>query len=870
MITEELLSYIKKQLEIGHSEETVRKILIDHKWKQDDVDQAFSTVLGAKPQNTQGEVASIMRPGFSGAQPQQTSGFSQPQISQPRVEPVSVQPVQSPQTTFQPQPAQNTQVNEPIVKSEPIAEPQIQPQAVVEPVAVSRPEPIFQINPKLQQQFQTDTQPEPVTDEKNTIRPIEVKSEGPVFMPKTFGSKPLGEIQTDKKVQFGAVIQPNEVKQPEIKLEPESPVDANNDFYKSLTTNTSEVSKKDSGPLTFSDKKPETTTEAGRTIGQPMLKPKTFGPKVFGNNLQTQFNKMEPSSYGKFATPEAQGVASGERVASPVGVVSSDLYQKNKPESTTLREAQAKMPIQMASQANPNIVENDVIEDEKKGGGFFKKIGIILAVLIILGGAGYGYLTFFHRGISKDSKFMQNFQNVSSADFEITASGPVLSGIFPTSEDPNLLTAKIKAFVDVSDSSNKISNFEVNIKNGKELNFNVVSTNTASYAYTTYEDFSFKNQWIQLGGPFFQSFLPSMLSGTLPNGVVADSGAVLDEKTAVSIRQLFSKFPILTLVYEKGSEEINGNNVNVYSFELNKEALSLYLEQLSVLSSGSSGYESSVNQIKNLLSSVEVKEGTIWIDQNGLPVRIVAVLSTMGNVATSSLNIEINSYNQKQDISLPGNFIKPEITNGDISFAEGELKDSIRKIFVDLQSISNNFKNLNKNNFTGICQDASSGFSGRFKELETISPNITPICKDGSSGFLVGAKYSDNKYLCVDKSKITDSDEAGVLGSTLACVSSKESISEDVYTKETITAFVNIAKIYKTENQNSFSGLCGSQSYLIFSRGLQSAVSKTAQCVSTASEYSVFSPLSTGEYACVDATGKYSVLTKPATGAICK
>jgi hypothetical protein len=881
MITEELLSYIKKQLEIGHSEETVKKILIDHKWKQADVDQAFSAVLGAKPQNTQGEVASIMRPGFSGSQSQPATQFSQPQaqvqpqmqMAQPQVQPIqATQPVQQAQPTFQPQYAQPAQV------AQVLARPEIMAQPVVEKAPVQQAETAFQINPKLQQQFQTDTQnpiqpqvqPQPIVVEKNIARPVEVKSESPVFMPKTFNTKPLSEIQTDKKVQFGAVIQPNEVRQPEIKLEPEIVADANNDFYKSLTTNTTEVSKNESGFTSLASKKPETITEAGRAIGQPMLKPKTFGPKVFGNNLQSQFNKMEPSSYGKFATPQAEGKVSGGVVVPPLGVQSADLSQKNRPDDVAQKEAQNKMPTQMASQNNPNIIDRPLVEEPKKTGGFLKKLAVVLGTFVVLAAVAYVYMTFFQGGISKDSKFMENFQNVSSANFEITASGPILSNIFPTSEDPTLLNAKIKAFIDVSDSSNKISNFEVNIKNGKELNFNVISSGVSSYAYTTYEDFSYKNQWVQLNGPFVQSFLPSMLSGTLPNGIISDSGSVLDERVAVSIRQLFSKFPILTLTYEKGEEELNGKSTKVYSFDLNREAVNLYLEQLEVLAKGASGYEKSIAQIKSLLGTIEIKEGTIWIGQNGLPVRVMATLSTMGNVATSSINIEINSYNEKQNVSLPSSFVKPETAIGDISFAEGELKNSLREVLVDLQGISNAYKTTNNNNFTGICQDVSSGFSNRFKELEVISPNTTPICKDGASGFLVGAKYADNKYLCADKTKIADSDESGILGATLSCITSKESTSEDTYIKETIIAFSNIAKSYKIENQNSFSGLCASESYLMFSRGLQSAVNKSSQCLSTGVSYAVFSPLSTGEYACIDTTSKYIVSSNPLTTASCK
>lgn len=865
MITEELLSYIKKQLELGHSEETVKKILIDHKWKQADVDQAFSAVLGANPKNTQGEVASIMRPGFSGSQTQ-VAQVTQPQV-QPQIQMAQpqVQPIQGAQ------PLQSAQVFQ-------VAQPEVQPHTIVDQAPVQQVETAFQINPKLQQQFQTDTQnpiqsqPQSVVAEKNIARPVEVKSESPVFMPKTFNAKPLSEIQTDKKVQFGAVIQPNEVKQSEIKLESDVVKDANNDFYKSLTTNTTEVSDNEVGSTSFSPKKTETITEAGRAIGQPMLKPKTFGPKVFGNNLQSQFNKMEPSSYGKFATPQAEGKisSSNEEAMPPLGAQSADLYQKNRPDDVAQKEAQNKMPIQMANQSNPNISSINIPESKTTKSRFLKKVFFLLIFIIVIGLIIYGYLVFFSRGIYKDSKFMEKFQNVSSANFEITASGPILSTIFPTSEDPNLLTAKINSFIDVSDSSNKISNFEVGLKNGKELNFNVISTNTASYAYTTYEDFSFKNQWIQLNGPFFQSFLPSMLSGTLPNGLISDSGFVLDEKTSLSIRQLFSKFPILTLTYEKKGEDVGDKKAKIYSFELNKEAINLYLEQLSVLSKGSSGYEKSIEKIKNLLSILELKEGTIWIDQDGLPVRIMATMNTIGNTSTSSINIEINSYNEKQNISLPNNFIKPESSNGDVSFAETESKDSIRAVFVDLQSISNAYKASKNGNFTGICQDVSSGFSSRFKDLEVVSPNTNPICKDGVSGFLVGAKYADNKYLCVDKLKIADSDESGILGASLSCVNSKESISEDLYIKETIIAFANIAKSYKAENQNSFSGLCASESYLMFSRGLQSAVSKSSQCLSTGTTYAVFSPLSTGEYACIDTASKYTVSSSPLTATSCK
>lgn len=887
MITEELLSYIKKQLDDGHSEETVRKILVDHKWKDADVEQAFSTILGAKPKNNQSDVASIMRPGFSGqqvqpvqfSQPQQQPAQiqtqpqvqTQPQFSQPQQQPAQFQP-----QTFQPQPIQQPQVVQAPQSQQPT-----QPIPAQEPVVVDA-EP--KLNPMLQQQFQVqpiEQKQEPVLETiiEPVAKSVEVKSEGPVFMPKTFPAKPFANIDSEKKVQFGAVIQPNEVKNPEVKIE-ETPIDAGGDFYKSLTTNTTESPAQNSAnqePRILEERKvaefkKNTQTDGGRAIGQSMLKPKTFGPKVFGAKLQSDFSKMEPSTYGKFATPQANESMPTlfKKAIPPVGAMPANLYEKNRPEQETIKEAQNKMPAQMANQNNPNIIDRPADIGSKKSGSFLKKFFVTLLLFLIVGVGIYTYVRFFMGGINKDSKFMENFQNVSSVDFEINASGPILTTILPGSKDSTLLTAQAKIFLDIFETSNKISNLEINIKDEKELTFNVLSSPASSYVYTSYEGFTYKDQWIQLNGPFIQSFLPSMFSGTLPNGLVVDSGAVLSEATYLKLRQLFSQFPIISLTFDKGKEDINGKSMKVYSFELDNKALEAYLDEVSVLAKGSSGYEDSILKIKNLMSTIKIKEGTIWIGEDGLPYRIMAVIETLGSSNTSSINIEINSYNEKKNISIPNNFIKPEPSINGMSFAEGQVKDSVRSIFVDLQSIASSFKATNGGSFSGVCQDVSSGFFGRFKELETVAPNTTPVCKDGAAGFLVGAKYANNKYLCIDKAKIAESDESGINGEGLTCSISKEASFEDVYIKETITAFANIAKAYKTENQNSFGGLCASQSYLIFSRGLDSAVNKTPQCLSTDTGYAVFSSLSIGEYACVDATSKYAVVSSPRTSASCK
>lgn len=834
MITEELLSYIKKQLEAGHSQITIRKILIDHKWKAEDVDQAFLVVLDNHPQNTQKEVASIARPDFANSQikSQNTTNYN----------------------NF-------TEVLDTKPKTDFYQTTQIKPQQ------------------QIQEQFQVK---EPSFQKEGDTQNL-------VFRPKILINK--APIESLNKVENGLFKSGYKENESEIGKE---------DFYNSLIQNVSSVQEKEGQKNNFKKQEesilksnflenkesysaePRIISEnivgefskpaigfEGRQIGRSFLKPKTFNPT--NQNLQKGIEGIKEVQFSRFASPQVEENIPilKNKVNENLGATTLQNYGSSKEEIQTIQEAQAKSPTKFADQTNPNISIMETKSSSFGFGNFIKRLIFIILIVGVLGGGIWFYFNFFASGIKHDSKFMQNFQNVSYADFEIDVSGPILSFLSQTG-DPNLFNMKIKAYVDVADNSNRISSYDFSANTNQEIIWSVISSSTSSFVYTKMEESSMKDKWFQLNGSFAQSFLPAILSGAVSQEINIQESNILNDSSLQKIRQLWGQFSFIKLVFEKEKGEIREMPVRAYSFVFEKESFKSYLDEVLVLAKGSIGFENSILKLKSILNILDPKEGIVWIGKDGLPYRVLFSVDTSGSVGTSQIKIEINSYNKRKNISLPDSFIKQQNVSSMSGLNEEKTKNLIRKILNELQMISENFKIKSQGSFVGLCQNIEIGFFEKFKELEASSPSAIPICKDSASGFVVGAQYAEGKYLCADKSKISENDSSSMSLAINSCPISKEAQEKDLYVKENFLAFVNLALNFKKENQGSFVGFCNSSTFMIFSRGLNSAVERNPSCLSGPVGFAVFTQLSDGNFACVDASAKYNISTTPITNINCK
>ncbi len=172
MVTKELLDYIKKQIAKGVSQEDVRKILLQYKWAEGDIGEAFNVInqasqpkvekpkIEVKPLDEFRTQQQATKPAtVSEAKPQQTQPQAQAVQAQPQVgqKPAPAQPVLQPQKpqapSIQTKPAGGAQS-----PAQPQTQPQTQPQA-------QQPKPQVQVTvqkPVLESKPQTPYR-EPVT-----------------------------------------------------------------------------------------------------------------------------------------------------------------------------------------------------------------------------------------------------------------------------------------------------------------------------------------------------------------------------------------------------------------------------------------------------------------------------------------------------------------------------------------------------------------------------------------------------------------------------------------------------------------------------------------------------------------------------------
>ncbi len=143
MITSELISYIKSQLDAGMTEMQIGTILKANGWSEADIHEAFSTIYPAPVQ-----VAPVIQQVpeiIQMTEPMYAESFKPIEYTRPQLEPV--QPIQ----TFEPvqvQPAQPIQMTQPaqVIQQEPIV---MQAQPVVNPVVM---QPVVETMPLMQTQ----------------------------------------------------------------------------------------------------------------------------------------------------------------------------------------------------------------------------------------------------------------------------------------------------------------------------------------------------------------------------------------------------------------------------------------------------------------------------------------------------------------------------------------------------------------------------------------------------------------------------------------------------------------------------------------------------------------------------------------------
>lgn len=182
MVTEELLSYIKRERALGLSDESIQKVLLLHGWKEADVTQAFTMVLAARPAFTPKAQApaQAQQPALR-ALPQELSPLSasieaEPIVIPPFAERVQKAVVINPISVPASAPAQPTPI-QPVIK-----------QAAIEPISpmASPVMPINPVQPVKEPVVQNPTpvaQPQPRIEHAPLSAPIQPARPSPVVAP---------------------------------------------------------------------------------------------------------------------------------------------------------------------------------------------------------------------------------------------------------------------------------------------------------------------------------------------------------------------------------------------------------------------------------------------------------------------------------------------------------------------------------------------------------------------------------------------------------------------------------------------------------------------------------------------------------------
>ena len=294
-------------------------------------------------------------------------------------------------------------------------------------------------------------------------------------------------------------------------------------------------------------------------------------------------------------------------------------------------------------------------------GKLFAGLGIIASALVVAGGV-YAYQNIYlapERVLQRSIAAMEGvksyeFDSVFSLAFESSEVGGSVMPLFLA----NALNVHINGNIDAANEENIKSDFDIEVKSGNTKYIKAHILGLGEDGYLNIEDLSgiesildpertgvfsfFVNKWISFDKESLRE---------LGYDVSAAEQSKIDPQ---EISKIFSEHNPFMITQQYASEQLDGQDMFHYGFDMDKEKLKVLLKEIQekFLDSGELG----PNAADNLNSAVDkllIKGGEIWIGKNDYYLRkFVLGLNQEGDDGSMGVDIAVNMKDYGKEVGI--------------------------------------------------------------------------------------------------------------------------------------------------------------------------------------------------------------------------
>ncbi len=459
-------------------------------------------------------------------------------------------------------------------------------------------------------------------------------------------------------------------------------------------------------------------------------------------------------------------------------------------------------PVQQPAQpiTQPNF---STVEPIKKSGKRWAVGVVVLLILLIGGGAAYAsYAGYFTSLSTVTSKAFESARRATSASFDATlvvdiskaSNGAALMRLLPGGA-PQKFTVTTKGSYDLTDKETLKSNAVISfilgsISGAVELrvtNGTLYGQLTKSPALSFIPILSqFERKWVSF--PYASNTTPTPLPIMQFTGIDPSVIEGLTDEQKNHLLDITSNARFITVLKKLTPEDINGVSSYHFTFDLNRDGITNYLEEVQAYIK-SAGKDSSQLSSFDITSSIKMLDGVknfsgeAWIGKKDhLPYKISTKFdivepgqprnsndipsvpggttptidppSTPDDVVSVSLITLFSDWNKPVTVEVPSGAMTFEemvqqVIGGSLDIARTKGKDASAKgSLSSMRAHAEIYYDNHKGTYKGVCA------STEMKRLASAVIEQTSaeafVCKDTATAYAASTMLGDGSYFCVD------------------------------------------------------------------------------------------------------------------------
>lgn len=401
---------------------------------------------------------------------------------------------------------------------------------------------------------------------------------------------------------------------------------------------------------------------------------------------------------------------------------------------------------------------------------------VVLAAVVIGGGAAAAYFT--GAFVSLPELTISSFdkaRTATSGTYEATITldttnlsdrqDNVIKEIVPVELDSKKIYITTQGAYDVSDNTSKKTVSKFDVESGLvQASGEVRLVDGILYAMITQipkmallDGLSqYVNKWYS-----FDTKKKSEIS--LPFDAISEKTSLLKDLTDVQKEKVYSMTKnarLITIVKKLPSEKINGTATHHFTFDIDREGIIAYTEQLKNYLNEIGKENSALSRLNSEISSTELDRikdfsGELWIGRSDGLMRRAVISFTVHPDSKSSdsigavITVDFDNWNKIVNIEKPEQSISlEELLTGSLESARGKAQDArVKAGLSNLRPQAELYFNDN-NSYSGLCTSA---------EVEFIKADIENsggtgfMCKAQPQEYVIAVRLpEDGQVSCVD------------------------------------------------------------------------------------------------------------------------